>query len=751
MTHTIRLCFFALLAALGLTLLAVAAPNPWAEDFPPPESPKQFHAQEAERLLQIRERMDESPLLSTQADYDALYYDITLDLRDFYGQTIAGSVIVKARSLAPDLDELVLDLCSNLTVDSCVVAGSARPFASSDHVLTIALDRVYGENEIVEARVVYHGTPCQSSTFTSFSFYNRPVGSRQIPSISTLSEPQGARDWWPSKDDPADKADSARISLIVADTLTATSNGVLEAITPLPPSSRMFTWFERHPISTYLICASATNYAHYREWFVSQTGDSVPLDHYPYPERLAQAQESWNRLPEMMAFCEQIYGSYPFADEKYGHTMFNWGGAMEHQCNTSYGRSITTGTHAYDYIVQHELSHQWWGDDVTLGTWPDIWLNEGFASYSEALWFEFVYGPDMLQEYMTASWGNDVNDPSGPVYDPAELFSSNTVYDKGSWIVHMLRGVVRNDSLFYAALAEYRARHAYGNAITTEFLSDVSDVIGYDVTPYLHAYLYRTNRPHYAVSFGSGLVDGETVTAVRIRQTQTDPDTTFCTRLDLRFTTAQDTITERVENSEWAERYYFSLEFTPTGLQVDPRDWVLKQVATEALPLTILNQTVPEATAGEDYEYALTAIAGSGALAWSRVDGSLPEGISLLGNGTLAGSATEAGEFLFKVRAQDGVSHADEVWLTMSVTSSLPPPTDVTIYPVDADYIRLRWSAVAGADSYRVYRAPEPDWLGEDYILTTADTFAIDTLDTMPLPTDTLRSWFYRVTTVGGQ
>lgn len=749
MTNTIRFFFFALLAALGFALLAIAAPNPWEDDFPPPENPKQFHAQEAERLLAIRERLEESPLLSTQADFDALYYDITLDLRGFYSQTISGSVLVRARSLAPDLDELVLNLCSTLIVDSCVVAGGARPFTSSNHVLTIALDRVYAENEIIEAQVVYHGTPCQTSTWTSFSFYSRPVGPRQIPSISTLSEPQGARDWWPSKDDPSDKADSARISLIVADTLTATSNGVLESLTPLPPSSRMFTWFERHPISTYLICASATNYAHYREWFVSQTGDSVPIDHYPYPERLSQAQESWNRLPDMMAFCEQTFGAYPFADEKYGHTMFNWGGAMEHQCNTSYGRSITTGTHAYDYIVQHELAHQWWGDDVTLGTWPDIWLNEGFASYSEALYYEHVYGPDMLQDYMTESWGNDVTDPSGPVYDPAELFSSNTVYDKGSWILHILRGVVRDDSLFFAALAEYRARHAYGNAITSEFFADVADVIGYDATPYLYAYLYLTNRPHYAVSFGSAAVDGETVTVVRIRQTQTNPDTTFRTRLDLRFTTAQDTIMERVENSEWNERYYFALGFTPTGLMVDPRDWVLKEVTAETLPLTIMNETVPSAMAGEGYEYGLTAMAGSGALEWSLADGSLPAGIGLAENGMLAGSATEAGEFAFKVRVEDA-SASDEVWLSLSVTSSLLPPADVTIYPVDADYIRLRWSAVAGADSYRVYRAAEMDWLNEEYLYTTADTFALDTLDTVPLPEDTLKTWFYRVTSVGG-
>ncbi|MBU1982928.1 M1 family metallopeptidase, partial [bacterium] len=644
MIHFTRfLCIALLSAVLALASLA-ETPDPWDEDYPPPANPDEFHDLDALKLRGLYERLQDLPLLSTQADFDALYYDLTLDLRNFSGQTIAGDVTILARSTAPDLDELVLDLCSTFTVDSVVVAGSARPFTLTGNLLTIQLDRVYVENELVQARVVYHGTPCQTSLYTSFSYYNRPVGPRFIPSIATLSEPYGARDWWPSKNHPADKADSVRISLIVADTLTATSNGVLESVTIIPPSSKKFTWVERYPISTYLVCANATNYAFYRDWYVSPGGDSLPLDHYPYPERLANAIESWNRLPQMMGYCEQMFGEYPFRNEKYGHTMFNWGGAMEHQCNTSYGRSITNGAHNYDHIVLHELAHQWWGDEITLATWPDIWLNEGFASYSEALWYAHVYGPDMLREYQTSSWGNDVVDPSGPVYDPTDLFSGNTVYDKGSWILHILRGALRNDSLFFAALREYRTRHAYGNATTTEFLGDVADVVGYDVTPYLYSYLYLTNRPHFAVSFGSGMVDGERVTVARIRQTQTDPDTTFRTRLDLRFTAAAETTMVLVENSEWNERYYFELGFAPAGLAVDPSDWVLKAVTTESLPLTILNREVEETTAGEAYSDTLIAIgASSGMLTWSVVEGALPAGIELAPNGVLAGVAQEVG------------------------------------------------------------------------------------------------------------
>ncbi|MFZ5432439.1 MAG: M1 family metallopeptidase [Calditrichota bacterium] len=741
-----------LLSLLILTItasLAAAQPavNAWDEPLPP-RTPKEFHEQEAQRYLALREVLRDATTLSVQADYDVFYYDLSLDLRDYAARTIYGEVTVMAHSVAADLNEMLLDLCSSLTIDSVFSAGLPQTYTSLNNILTIPLDRVYGIGETVIVRVVYHGTPCQSSIYTSFSYYDRPVGPRTVPSIATLSEPYGARDWWPSKNDPDDKADSVRVSMIVADTLTATSNGVLEAVTMLPPSSKRFTWFERHPISTYLVCVSATNYAHYQDWYVALNGDSVPIEHYTYPERLSQALESWNRLPQMMVYCAQRFGEYPFADEKYGHTMFNWGGAMEHQCNTSYGRSITNGYHTYDHIVLHELAHQWWGDEITVATWPDIWLNEGFASYSEALWHEHLYGPGTARDYQTASWGNDVNDPSGPVYDPGDLFSSNTVYDKGSWILHILRGVVRNDSLFFAALNEYRARHSYDNATTAEFLSDVSDVIGYDVTPFLYTYLYRTNRPHFAVSFGTGIDHGVQKTALRIRQTQTDPDTTFQTRLDLEFSGNFDSELVTVVNSEWEQHYRFELDFVPSSVIVDPFDWILKEVTSEPLAPFILTEFVAEGMRGEGYYDSLAAIGGTGNYSWNVIEGSPPNGISLAPDGKLSGTPTQSGLFTFKVRVEDDLHATDELWFALTIGESLLPPERLTITLSEPEILMLRWSAVAGADSYRVYRAPNADLLNPVWILNTTDTFAVDSAALTPAEIDTSARRFYRVTAI---
>jgi aminopeptidase N len=740
----LKTLFFTVLILIGLALSQRTVFADPSDGEGAPANPQEFHEQESTRLRRVFAAEASTPIAASQEDFDVVCYNLALDFRGYYQQIISGAVTIDARSRVPALTELVLDLCSALSVDSVICGSALQPFALDSNLLRISLDRAYMQDERVQVRVVYHGTPCQTNVpYTSVQFYNRPVGSYFVPTEATLSEPYGARDWWPSKNVVSDKADSVRVSVIVADTLTATSNGLLESVIAIPPSSRMFTWVERHPISTYLISASVTNYASYPDAYLTLAGDTMPIVHYAYPERLTRAQTSWNVLPAMMNFCAQLFGEYPFVDEKYGHTMFSFGGAMEHQTNTSFGRNITPGTHSYDYIVQHELVHQWFGDDVTLATWPDVWLNEGFACYGEALWMEHLGGFAAYRSYMTSTGNLIVTDPSGPVVNPADLFNSNTVYHKGAWALHMLRGLVRNDSLFFAALREYHTRHAHGNATTQEFLADVSDVVGFNVTPYLYNYLYLTNRPQFVTSFGSAEVNGEEQTVVRIRQVQTNPQSSFQTRLDLRLAHGSDTVRVRVDNFLSQQRYYLTLPFHPDSLKIDPDDWVLKQASTEPLPLTILNDTLPAATIGEHYEVHLTAIGGTGALHfWSAMPRDLPPGLLLSPDGMLGGAPVEQGVTRFVVKVIDERGAVDKLEVVLHILPPLAPPQNVVLYP-EGNGLHLHWSPVSTADSYRVYRSDQPDSPSMELIATTADTFATDTL--APIDPDSMAHRFYEV------
>ena len=732
-----------ILALLGAVALAVDSPGNGA-----PANPKQFHDQEAARIWRGVEAERQMAITSTEDDYDVTFYDLSVDARNYSAHQMSGTVNITARSVANDLNEMVLDFCATMTVDSVYAAFVPSTYTRNTAAsqITVALDRVYTVGQMVNVRVVWHGTPCETNENPSYSFYDRTVGSHTVPSVSTLSEPTGARDWWPCKDVVGDKADSARITVTVADTVTVASNGLLQSVTPVPPSSRRYVWFESYPISTYLICFAATNYAHFREWYIALNGDSIPIELYPYPEYLAAAQVSWSNCPQMVTFLANTFGEYPFVREKYGMTNFQWSGGMEHQTNTFYGYQITTGDHTYDWIEVHELSHHWWGDRTTCATWPDIWLNEGFASYMEALWAEHLNGFQALRNYETNMNNNGVYDPSGPIYNPNPLFDGNTVYNKGSWILHMLRGVIRNDSLFFAAMREYGARHNYANATTAQFLSDISDVVGYNVEPYVHTYIYRTNRPTFRYSMGTGMLDGHLHTVARIRQAHSDPDTTFRTRLDLRFAAGTDTSRQRVENAARRERYHFNLGFTPTSMTVDPDDWVLKQSASETLALTILNDVVDTAMVGMPYvDTLLTVGGGATARTWTILEGALPQNLTLSSAGIISGTPSEAGTFPFRVRVQNTAAGGDTMWFSMVVMSPIQPPVQVTAYLQTDGRVRLSWEAVAEADSYYVYRATHADMSDVQHLLTTTSTVVYDS--TAPVAPDVPAGRFYQVTT----
>jgi aminopeptidase N len=720
------------------------------DDPPTPVSPSEFHRQEADRMRLFFTRHKEQITTTAQSDFDVTYYELFLDFRAYAARTIRGHVTTHARSLSDSLNQVVLDLCSSFAVDSVVCEGTLCPFALANHLLTINLSRTYATGDSLAVCVYYHGIPCQTnSLFTSFLYYDRNVSGTLIPTMATLSEPVGARDWWPSKNDPFDKADSIRVSLVVADTLTATSNGLLEAVTPLAPSSRIFTWVERYPISTYLVCANASNYVSYPDVYVSSSGDSLPIEHFVFPERLARAQTSWNTLPAMMTHVAGLFGEYPFMNEKYGHTMFSYlNVAMEHQTASSFARNLANGQHTYDYIIMHELAHQWYGDDVTMAAWRDVWLNEGFASYAEALWMEHLGGFPAYREYMMNPGELGVTDPSGPVYDPGTLFSTNSVYHKGAWILHMLRGVLRNDSVFFSALREYHTRHAGSTATTADFLQDISSCVGFDVTPYLYNYLFLTNRPHYQYSFGTGLYHGQPRTVVTLRQVQTDPCVLFRNRMDIRLSDWSNTFVATVEATDVEQRFYFDLDFEPTQLTLDPNDWVLKSVSQAPLPITIFSDRIQDGTVGMPYADTLAVLDADGsAPVWSWGEGEMPPGLCLSADGIVSGIPLQAGTFRFRVRVTNDVFTADKWWIDATIHAVPQPPHDLTICQQSEATLRLLWSSTA-ADSYRVYRGSRADMSDLEWIFTTVDTFAVDSF--VPAMGDTSVQRFYQVTSING-
>jgi len=448
--------------------------------------------------------------------FDVTSYYLDLDL-DPDRKWLNGNVIIDGTSLVNGLEYIEIDLYHHLTVDSILQSGSNRLFTHHNQIISVNLEKPLSINENFEIRIYYRGNP-EEFTYRSFGWSTHTTG----VIIWTLSEPFGSPAWWPCKDDPKDKADSVIVNVTVPIGLIAVSNGVL-TYSSEAKNTTSFRWETGYPISTYLVSLAVSNYITFSDWYHYSHNGSMELTYFVYPEHENQAREDLSITLDMLKFFASVFGEYPFVKEKYGMAVFPWAGGMEHQTITSYGAALIRGDHYFDYINAHELAHQWFGDCITTRSWSHIWLNEGFASYAEALWFESIYGKSFYHNYV-----NRWDDPplDGPLFvadslNDGALFS-RLVYDKGAWTLHMLRGVL-GDSLFFDSMRRYATdpRVAYGTATTKDFQLICEETSNSDLSWFFEQWVYRGGRPEYEAQW-SVSETSPYITTLQIRQANTE-------------------------------------------------------------------------------------------------------------------------------------------------------------------------------------------------------------------------------------
>lgn len=515
----------------------------------------QLEAQLKAQQLALRRSAVNNAVAISNYGYDAIFYHLQLKIFPAT-QEVEGQLLLEAQSEVDGLLAVPMDFYANMQVVS--VGENAASFTRSGDVLTLALKPALPRGQKFRVSVNYRGKP-QSGGFGAFTF-NTHAGA---PIIASLSEPYYARLWWPCKDTPTDKADSVQVDLIVPDNLTGVSNGKLENVQSAN-GWKTFSWKERYPITTYLVSVAVSNYAEFGETFTFDDGATMPIRHYVYPENLAAAQVQLADTRDMLAFFSRAFGDYPFKKEKYGHAQFAWGGGMEHQTVTSLG-SFGDG------LVSHELAHQWFGDLITMKSWQDIWLNEGFASYCEALFFEHRDGKAMYRDYMGSM--DYAHRGSVFVRDTTSVGNifNGTVYDKGAWVLHSLRHVI-GDSTFFRLLRRYVAdpRYRFGNASTDDFKNLAENISGQELDWFFEQWVYREGRPQlrYAWKWENGQL------VFRLQQIQSgDP---YRLPLDLAAIAGADTLRLTLEHTGGFQEYRFAAAKQITRVLVDPDYWVLK-------------------------------------------------------------------------------------------------------------------------------------------------------------------------------
>lgn len=572
---------------------------------------------------------------ANQQDFDVEYYSLSLSI-NAPQQRLVGVVSMKAKALAT-LELVELDLAQNMNVDSVLVAGDLATFQRTGDLLAVTIPAVTSGGEI-NATIYYQGTPINDG-FGAFSFATH----NQLPLIATLSEPFFARNWWPCKDHPSDKADSVDLHITVDSRLKVASNGSLKSITNNGNGTSTTHWHESYPIATYLVSLAIADYEHYADTFYHANG-AMPVDFYILSGNVEQLRANNDLVVDMLEFFTTVYGEYPFIREKYGHAQFLFGGGMEHQTCTSLGAF-------HDWVIAHELAHQWWGDMITCGTWHDIWLNEGFARYSEALWIEHSRGTAAYHQYMNSLIRLDQQVYVEDTTDAYVIFD-RVVYDKGALVLHMLRYLVGDEDFFGIITAYAESKHKYGTATTEDFQTICEQVSGRDLNNFFQQWVYQPAIPDYRFGYYAFETDTGWVTDLQLEQVQTEYPL-FHTDIDVRFEYAEDSVTIRLTNDRKTQNYRFLLPFEPLQCLLDPDNWIINQYTQTELSLQIAGDTLPTAGIGIPYTAQLSAIGGRPPITWSAYAITKPDEFKLSETGLLSGVPLDTGTWELGIRIQD--------------------------------------------------------------------------------------------------
>lgn len=534
-----------------------------------------FEALAGKEARNAQARMALTSYSPTTLNYDLRYQrlDLTIDPAIFNIGGTVTSHFVPNQALA----SIYLDLNSAVNVDNVTYHGSAVPYQRvANNQIKIDFPAAVPAAVTDSVAIHYNGSPATSQD----AVHNTPTQPNGTPVFSTLNEPFGAQDWFPTKQSLNDKIERVDLNITTPSQYSVAANGLLVSENILASGQKLTKWRTNYPIAAYLVALTVTNFTK-----LQSTAGTPPFPYinYLYPSSASNTTVTDNIewLKGVIALFEEYFGPYPFRNEKYGHMQFNFPGvAMEHQTMSSmpdFGRST----------MAHELGHQWFGDKITCATWNDIWLNEGFAVFSEHLTNEKIsMTPAQFQTYLAGQKNYITSQTGGSVYvsdanvgSQSSLFSGRLSYAKGGYVVRMMKWVL-GDAAFYQAIKDYQARAglAYSYAKTSDLNQSLLTSTGKNFTEFFNDWIYGEGYPTYDIRWkptGNSVV-------IRANQTTSHSSVPFYEMpLPIRITGTNGEILDvRPEHTTNGQTFTIPVNFTVSSVSFNYENQILEKNST---------------------------------------------------------------------------------------------------------------------------------------------------------------------------
>jgi len=510
--------------------------------------------------------------------YDVLHYNLNLAF-DLQKKTFGGNVQIEIRATGYP-DEIVLSASNQtLTIDSVYIDERKTNFKHADDLVIISLPSSLDKGIHSIVTLYYNGISNFSGKFDDGGVYFAS-GTH----AATSGEPHFAHKWFPCKDIPSDKV-TAEITLTVDDSLKAISNGTLKKVESHDYYKTYF-WETTYPISTYLISVAIAPYCEFSEEYTSISGKIMKIYYYIFPEDSAKARIDFMNITKILEFFEQTFGEYPFINEKFGFAEVEGDMTMENQTIPSIQNTILTGDRQYELTLAHETAHQWFGNLITPADWKHTWLNEGFATYAEALYLEHRKGHEAYQKYINSMMTIPIGSYAGSVIGKSDTAFwdsfSQRVYYKGAIILHMLRSMM-GDSIFFKVLRSYtdNSHLRYSNARSEDFIHECETIYGKNLKWFFDQWLYAStdsiDRPQLQYEWHQTGKSQQQEITVTIEQLNAD-QLLYRLPLTISATSSTTTYTFDVIDSTAIQSFKLDISELPESVEIDKENRIFKSL-----------------------------------------------------------------------------------------------------------------------------------------------------------------------------